>query len=224
MTPDAELMRSLEIIEQRQEELDDLKEAVIELDAGFCRLGNLLVDSVKSARGRLLVDLVRKHSIKRVLELGTGFGLGSMYLWAAAQSVRHDCAFLGVEKESTLCDYTQNSLAMLSRSYIEEPEIVNASAPDVLMDLLDRFDPQLVFVSGLKEQEEAMNCLLSTYWAMGQGVILLDGFRVNSGILKGWNQMRCLPRVVDAFVFPGKPLGGIVLGDRHEGPDGRGRQ
>ncbi|KPL14856.1 MAG: hypothetical protein AMS26_09300 [Bacteroides sp. SM23_62] len=140
--------------------------------------------AVSSKRGRLLARLVDHLKPATMIELGTGPGIGSLYLALANPGGRvHTC-----ERSPAIARLASEGFETLGVGNIE---VHTGLFRDVLPGLLNQTDPGLfVFIDGDHREESLVSYVAQILVAKKQDlVIVMDDIHWSRGMYRAWKRI-----------------------------------
>ncbi len=153
--------------------------------------------SISRRFGLLLYRFVDHYKQKNILELGTSFGIGSMYLASAGQEAN----ITTIEGDTTICDIAKSNFKKLGFSNIKS---ICGDINDVLDNVIDEYKTlDLVYFDGNHQYGPSLRyfnkCLAK---AGNESVFILDDIRWSKEMYKAWKEIKSHPRVtvsIDLF-------------------------
>lgn len=151
--------------------------------------------SVNPVFGLFLYRIALRHKPHTIIELGTAFGISTMYLSAG----NPDARVITVEANPQLASMASSAFVAYNFSNIT---VLNKTFEDSLQELRPLISRgTLVFIDGNHTYEATMN-----YFSFfsGAGILVFDDIRWSYGMKKAWRTIRKSPRcrkAVDLFMM-----------------------
>lgn len=164
-------------------------------DQRFVRVKDIArKSSVSAEKGQLLYRLVRDLHPENILELGTAFGISTLYLAFAAPHSR----IITIEGCLDTAHLAQENFDKVGMKNIT---ILNGSFEEKLpLALMELHSPDLVFVDGNHKKEATLHyfedCLQHIH---PESVFVFDDIHWSSGMNSAWKQIKAHPRVRVTF-------------------------
>ena len=149
---------------------------------------------------RLLFRLIREFKPNNILELGTAFGVNTLYLSLAAPYTTV-YTFEGVQKILNVAERTfeQSTIA-------DNIEIIKGDIDDTLIETLPKIDHVgMVYMDANHSYEPTMYYFNRLEPYMDENsIVVMDDIYWSKGMTKAWNEIRSLPEVtlsLDLYTF-----------------------
>lgn len=164
-----------------------------DLTIGFLARQN----SVPRRWGALLHGLSFHSQAQRVVELGAGFGISSLYLAQALLDVYpvRTCMLITIEQETRFARITADHFYQLG--YDDFAEVMQGRFADRLSDALDRTAPvNLAFLDGHQDGNEVLRDFSQVKAQSRTGtIIVLTDIHTSPSMARAWRTIKDMPRI-----------------------------
>ena len=168
------------------------------MDSNMRRISEIVKYSSSSKKhGRLLFRLIKYFKPQTILELGTSFGIGTLYM-SKANNHAETYTIEGCPEIFNIAK--KNLLTKSSRIYI-----YNGRFKTVLKQILPNIKPDFIFIDGNHQKKavlEYLNTLLP--YCHNDTVIIFDDISWSKDMYNAWNIIKKNPKVttsIDIFQY-----------------------
>ena len=142
---------------------------------------------MEQKKTRLLFRLVNRFSPQTILEIGTAWGISSLYMNAPHSTVRQ------------LCIEPDAEMAQVAREVIKQSniELLSGRFDDLPMEALEKLNPIEFVLIHASRSELSVEKVLGQIapFLSPEAVVVIDGIRKNSLRQQEWKQLTSFPKV-----------------------------
>lgn len=144
--------------------------------------------SISFKRGTLLFRLVNRFNPAVTLEIGTSWGISSLYLHAAHAGMRHIC----IEPAQRIAQIGES----VAKSVYPDIELWNKSLDDGLSEMAEAVEKiDFVFIHRLRTDQYAGLFSRLAKKLSPEAVIVMNDIHASAGLVKVWEELCRLPFV-----------------------------